>query len=189
VHAHEDAQQLGLHRQPAVPLVSLAGFAAGPHVMLSRRQPAPGFYTGSPSRPHQQQGTSTAVVRFLSTTAAVTDLETDSGVGGGVGQAASSGQQPGSSVRHPEQPAGATAAGANAWWDADGCFEYRAPLSTTVRRLKVSSSSARVLELCSTCLARRFAVEHLLGTHHVLSRLGHFLGLPSCGVHVTTSIA
>lgn len=49
-------------------------------------------------------------------------------------------QGPGAAkTSHPDQPAGATAAGLNAWWDDDGCFEYRAPLSTTVRRLKVNS--------------------------------------------------
>ena len=133
MHAHEDAQQqLGLHRQPAVSLVSLAGFAAGPHMTTSWHQA---------SRQHRQQRNGTAVVHFSTTTAAVTDLNRGSSSdGGNMGQAAASSQQPGSSGRHPEQPAGATAAGANAWWDADGCFEYRAPLSTTVRRLKVGLS-------------------------------------------------
>jgi hypothetical protein len=141
VHAHEHVQQqLGLHRQPAVPLVSLAGFAAGPHMMTSRHQPAQGLRASSPSRQHRQQGSGTAAAYFSTTTAAVADLERSSCDSDSAGQAAASSQQPGSSVRHPEQPAGATAAGANAWWDADGCFEYRAPLSTTVRRLKVGTS-------------------------------------------------
>lgn len=134
---HQHAQQLGLHRQPAVPLVSLAGFAAGPHMTTSRRQPAQGIYISSPSCLHRQQGSSPAVAHLSTTTAAVADLHRG---GNGAGPVASSSQQSGAGVRHPEQPAGATTAGANAWWDADGCFEYRAPLSTTVRRLKVGMS-------------------------------------------------
>ena len=162
---HEHAQQLGLHRQPAVPLVSLAGFAAGPHMMTSPHQRAQGLWTSSPSRQHRQQGNCTAAVCFSSTTAAVADLHREGSSGDSAGQAAASSQQPGSSVRHPEQPAGATAAGANAWWDADGCFEYRAPLSTTVRRLKVgltrpagcwgSRAMQRCVPRCGHCLRRR----------------------------------
>jgi len=37
------------------------------------------------------------------------------------------------------RPAPAGGEAPTSWWDDQGCFEYRAPLSTTVRRLKVSA--------------------------------------------------
>lgn len=181
MHAHEHAQQLGLHQQPAVPLVSLAGFAAGPHMMTSRHQRTQRFCTSSPAR---QQGNGTAAAHFSTTTAAVADLGRESSGSDSAGQAAASSQQPGSSARHPEQPAGATAAGANAWWDADGCFEYRAPLSTTVRRLKVAVIRARWHVLRSAvrhCVLRCCAVDRLCCWPQHVSVAGALLCTPgSC---------
>lgn len=37
------------------------------------------------------------------------------------------------------RPVSAGGEAPTSWWDDQGCFEYRAPLSTTVRRLKVSA--------------------------------------------------
>lgn len=139
--SEQHRQQLGLHAQPAAQLSSLADFAATPQVVAACQQQKRSQHAFQ-RQLLTQPGPPPAAMHF-STAAPAAPAD---GHAGGIAAAEAAGfgaaQGPisgGAAVRHPEQPAGATPAGANSWWDDDGCFEYRAPLSTTVRRLKASS--------------------------------------------------
>lgn len=134
----QQLQRFGPHLRPAADLISTAAFSAVPPPAAGWHQQQQQSRTAAVPLPVGQPGLARIAMQQPRFSTAAASSSDDPSSSTSISEPAVRHQQPGvAAAGHSEQPSGATAAGANAWWDDEGCFEYRAPLSTTVRRLKV----------------------------------------------------